>query len=104
MNFNQETLGQRVLIKPFIETVSKGGILISRDERSQAINTDRGEVFMVGPSAWYDLPVKPDLKPGDKVFYAKYGAKVIKDEKSDTFYIICNDQDVLLGYSEAETE
>lgn len=100
MKFSQETLAERVLLKPFIETETKGGILIARDERSQAINTDRGEVFMIGPSAWYDLPNKPDLKPGDKVFYSKYGAKVIKDEVTNEFYIICNDKDILVGYGE----
>lgn len=100
MNFKQETLGVRLILKPFIEKESKGGILIARDERSQAINTDKGEVLMVGDSAWYDKPVKPDIKPGDKVYYAKWGAKVLKDEDTGDYYIICNDEDILVGYSE----
>ena len=96
MKFLQETLAERVILKPFIEKTSKGGIIISRDERSQAINTDKGEILMIGPSAWYDLPQKPALKPGDKVYYSHYGAKVIKVD--DEFFIICNDRDILLGY------
>lgn len=100
MNFRQDTLGVRVILKPFIEKESKGGILIARDERSQAVNTDKGEVLMVGDSAWFDKPVKPNLKPGDKVYYAKWGAKLLKDDESGEFYVLCNDEDILVGYSE----
>lgn len=100
MRFLRETLGERVLIKPYVEKVSKGGILISRDTRSQAINTDRGEVFMVGPSAWYDLPEKPPIKVGDKVFYSHYGCKSIK--VGEDFLIVANDKDILIGYVEDE--
>lgn len=98
MKFRQDTLGIRVVLKPFIETTTKGGIVVARDERSQAINTDKGEVLMVGDAAWYDKPVKPNVKAGDKVYYAKWGAKVIRDEDNGDFYIICNDEDVLAGY------
>lgn len=98
MKFLAETLGERVLLKPFIEKVSKGGIVIARSERDQAINIDKGEVFMIGPSAWYDLPVKPAIKEGDKVFYSHYGAKTIR--VGDEFLIIANDKDILVGYKD----
>lgn len=100
MIFKQETLAERVLLKPLIEKVSKGGIVIARDGRTQAINTDRGEVFMIGPNAWYDLPTKPDIRVGDKVFYSHYGAKTI--QVGDEFLIIANDKDVLVAYTEEE--
>lgn len=95
MKFKPETLAHRVILKPFIETTSKGGIVIARDERSQAINTDKGEVYMIGPKCEFGLDA---LKPGDKVLYAKYGAKLIKDEETKQMYIICNDEDILVGY------
>lgn len=98
MQFKESSLGVRLILKPFIEKVSKGGIHIARDERSQAVNTDRGEVLAIGPQAWYDLPRKPDIKRGDKVFYSKYGAKVLKLDESDDFYIICNDEDILVAF------
>mgnify|MGYP001566266919 CR=1 FL=1 len=105
IKFKQSSLAERVILKPFIEKVSKGGIVISRDERSQAVNTNQGEVVMIGEQAWYDLPVKPDIKPGDKVYYAKYGALVIKPEGQEDFLIICNDKDILVAYEgEAELE
>lgn len=102
MKFQQETLGNRVILKPFIEKVSKGGIVLARDARSQAINTDKGEVLMIGPSCWYDQPEasRPKLKPGDTVFYAKYGAKTIQDlDDPEAFYILANDVDILVGYA-----
>lgn len=99
MKFKQESLANRVVLKPLIEKESKGGILIARDERQQAINTDRGSVVMVGPSAWFDMPVKPVYQEGDLVMYAKWGAKVVKDEDTGEFYILCNDVDILVGYT-----
>jgi co-chaperonin GroES (HSP10) len=88
-----------------IEKTTKGGIVIARDERSQAINTDQGEVVLIGPECWYDLPVKPDIRHGDKVYYSKYGAKVLKPEENEDFLIILNDTDVLVVFEgKAELE
>lgn len=98
MLFKESSLGHRLILKPFIEKTSKGGIVIARDERSQAVNTDRGEVFLIGPQAWYDLPEKPKIKSGDQVFYSKYGAKILKDDETNELYIICNDEDILVAY------
>lgn len=98
--FKPETLVHRVILKPFIEKVSKGGIVIATDDRWQAINTDKGTVFMFGPKAWKDFGCEePPVQIGDEVFYSKYGAKVIKDEEADELYIICNDEDILVGYT-----
>lgn len=98
VKFNEKSLGTRVLIKPFIEKVSKGGIVISRDARTQAINTNQGEVYMIGNMAWYDLPQKPDFKVGDKVYYAKYGAMTLQVDGVEDFLVLCSDVDLLVGY------
>jgi co-chaperonin GroES (HSP10) len=95
MKFKPETLAHRVILKPYIEKQSKGGIVIARDERSQAINTDKGELFLKGPKCEFGLDA---LNIGDKVYYAKYGAKLLKDEDTGELYIICNDEDILVGY------
>jgi co-chaperonin GroES (HSP10) len=100
MKFKPETLGNRVILKPIIETMSKGGIAIARSEREQAINTDRGEVVMIGRDAWYDLPNKPELMAGDKVVYARWSAKMLKDEQTGEFFTLCNDTDILVGYTD----
>lgn len=106
MKFRQDTLGVRVILKPFFQKVSEGGILLVRDERMAAVNTDKGEVVMIGPAAWFDKPVKPNLAPGDLVMYAKWGAKVIRNEDQqdpqadDAYFILCNDEDILVGYEQ----
>ena len=100
MKFREETLVHRVILKPKIEKQTKSGIVISTSERNQAINSDQGEVLMVGPKAWVDFGcVAPPVKVGDQVYYAKYGAKVLKDENTGELYIICNDVDILVGYT-----
>lgn len=102
MKFNQASLDVRVILKPYVlPAKSVGGIDLSAlSKRSQAVNTDKGEILMIGPSAWHDRPEKPDLKPGDKVFYSKYGAKVLQEDGSEELLIICNDEDILVGYTE----
>lgn len=98
LQIKQASLANRVILKPFVEKQSKGGIVIARDERSQAINTDQGEVLYVGDQCWYDFPVKPDIVPGDKVYYSKYGAKVFRPDDQEDFMIICNDTDILFAF------
>ena len=98
MKFRPETLVDRVILKPFV-LKSDGGIILSTNPRMDAVHSDKGEVFMVGPDAWGSGKKKP-VKVGDTVFYAKYGAKVIVDpDDKETFYILCNDVDILVGYS-----
>lgn len=102
MQFKPNTLGVRCILKPEgVQKVSEGGIDLSAISlRTQAINTDKGVLFMIGEAAWYDKPVKPDLKVGDMVFYSKYGAKTIQDpENSDEYFILLNDEDILVGYT-----
>lgn len=102
MKFRQETLVHRVIIKPFVPgKKTAGGIILASDERMQVVNSDRGEVFMIGPEAWKAFGCKKaPVKVGDQVYYSKYGAKVLKDmDSEDSFYIICNDEDILVGYT-----
>ena len=103
MKFRQDTLVCRIVLKPdTLKKVSDGGIDLSAiSTRSQAINTNKGEILMIGDGCWFDKPVKPNLKPGDKVFYAKYGALTIEDpDNKDVVYVMINDEDVLAGYSD----
>lgn len=100
MKFKVDTLVHRVIIKPDIETKTASGIVIAKDERRQAVDSDQGVVFMIGPKAWKDFGcAKPPVKVGDRVYYAKYGAKVLKDQDTNELYIICNDEDNLVGYT-----
>lgn len=99
MKFLPETLGFRILLKPDIITKTESGIVIAKSERKQAIDADKGVIVGIGPEAFKALKVDNPFKVGDTVIYAKYGAKVIKDEEADELYIICNDEDILVGYA-----
>lgn len=83
--------------------MSKGGIVIARGEREQAINTNQGEVYMIGPACWEDFTNKPDVKVGDKVYYARFGAMTLKPDESEDFLVICNDLDILCAYTEKDS-
>ena len=100
MKFRQETLVDRVILKPFVlGKKTEGGIILPTNQRMDAVNSDKGTVFMVGPECWNQFKKKP-VKVGDTVFYAKYGAKVLIDpDVEDSFYILCNDEDILVGYT-----
>lgn len=104
MKFKESSLAERLVLKPIIlDKVSKGGIIIQADERKQAINTNQGVVLHIGPQAWFDLPEKPDIKPGDKVYYAKYGAMVLKGD-GEELYVLCNDKDILVVFEGEGTQ
>lgn len=91
-----EPVGPRILIKPDVVTKTASGIQIVSNERLMASNSDDGIVVKIGAMAWKDFKdPTPWVKVGDKVKYAKYGAKVLKEKDSDEFYIICNDEDIL---------
>lgn len=100
MRFKPETLVYRLILKPDIQKQSKGGIDLSAlSDRTQAINTDKGEVLFIGPKAFKDYGHEtPPVSIGDLVYYAKYGAKVLKDEDSGELFIIVNDEDILVSY------
>lgn len=104
VKFKADSLAERLIIKPTIEKVSKGGIVIAQSARNQAINTNKGEVFMIGPQCWYDLPEKPNIKVGDLVYYAHFGAKVMKVEGYEDFFVLVNDKDILVAFEEVSTE
>ena len=102
MKFKPNTLGVRCILKPEgVKKMSDGGIDLSAVSlRTQAVNTDKGVLFMIGENAWYDKPTKPDLKVGDLVYYSKYGAKTIQDpENPDEYFVLLNDEDILVGYT-----
>lgn len=89
--------GHRVLVKPDpIEEVSKGGIVIATKVNEQQLKgaTTTGTIVAVGMNAWKAFDDgKPWAEVGDRVSYAKYGGKVIKDEDQDL--VILNDEDIL---------
>lgn len=86
-----------VLIKPDeVETKTASGIVIPdlvTDKERKAV--EYGTVITVGPRAFIDYGRDPTiLKGGDRVSFARYSGKAIKDIDGIE-YILVNDQDIL---------
>lgn len=91
-----------VLIKPDeVETKTASGIvipdLVTEKERKAM---EYGTVVTVGPRAFIDYGRDPTiLKGGDRVSYARYSGKVIKDT-DNVEYVLVNDIDLLAKISD----
>lgn len=86
-------LGDHVLVKPLSkEEKTQGGIILpdTAKEKPQA-----GEVIAVGPGRLLEngTRIKPEVKAGDKVIYAKYGGTEIKLQADE--YLILRETDIL---------
>lgn len=88
----------RVLVQPDeVETVSKGGIVIAVDPKKERVAVETGKVLAVGDTAFEDYQKRDNdfvPKVGDKVYYAKYAGKIVRDT-DDTEYLILNDEDII---------
>jgi len=88
-----QPLGDRVLVKP-LEAAEKTatGIVLPDTAREQP---QQGEVMAVGPGRLLDNGerVKPEVKAGDRVLYAKYGGTELKREGEK--YLIISERDIL---------
>lgn len=96
-------VGHRILVKQdkleetddVFRSAKRAGLVFSdMDEakRHQAA-IDTGVVTAIGPSAWKDFGTEPWCKVGDRVAFAKYAGKAIKD--GEEMFIILNDEDVV---------
>ncbi|HHY98158.1 MAG TPA: co-chaperone GroES [Firmicutes bacterium] len=86
-------LEDRVVVKAKTEEErSKGGIVLpdTAKERPQ-----EGEVIAVGPGKLLDNGQRApmDVKPGDKIIFAKYGGTEVKIDGEE--YIILRQSDIL---------
>ena len=86
-----------ILIQPdSVETKTEGGIILPElvtDKERKAV--EYGTVVTVGPRAFIDYGSDPTiLKGGDRVSFARYSGKVIKDSDG-TEFVLVNDIDIL---------
>jgi chaperonin GroES len=95
---NLIVVGHRVLIKPEIkEATTESGIYIGHADtyKREVGATQIGTIVGIGPNAWLDFkPGIPWAKIGDRVYYAKYSGKEIKNDNGDIIAVIINDEDV----------
>ncbi len=86
-------LGDKIVTKMIeVETVSKGGILLTGSAKEKP---EYAEIIAVGPGAYTDdgklIPM--EVKIGDKIMIAKYAGTEVKLEGNE--YTIIKQSDVL---------
>jgi len=85
-------LGDRVVVKPLEEEErTKGGIVLPDTAKEKP---QHGEVIAVGPGEWDKdgkkrIPL--DVKPGDRVLYAKYAGTEVKTDDGDLLILRASD-------------
>jgi chaperonin GroES len=90
---NLRPLGDRVIVKPLEEEeTKKAGLYIPDTAKEKPV---KGEVIAVGNGRILDNGVRVpiELKPGQKIIFAKYGGTEIKIE-NETFMIL-SERDLL---------
>ena len=84
-------LGDRVVVEPISEnergTKTKGGIFIP--ETASKERSEQGKVIAVGPGKINDhgTLIKPSVKVGEMVIFAKYGPDEVKIDDKEYFVL-----------------
>ncbi|MDR7486711.1 MAG: co-chaperone GroES [Armatimonadota bacterium] len=85
-------LGDRVVVKPLEEEErTKGGIVLPDTAKEKP---QHGEVVAVGPGEWDEegkRRIAPDVKPGDRVLFAKYAGTEVKTDEGELLILRAND-------------
>ena len=97
-----KAVGFRILVEiDDVKTTSEGGIVIVTDERLERNASVKGTVLDVGPEAFRafnkaaGIEYSPWVKPGDRIYFAKYAGKHVDDEKTGKPLLFINDEDVV---------
>lgn len=84
----------RVLIKvDVVETKTASGIVLAVNEKREQAAAETGTVIAIGDTAFQDFKAEVVPQIGDKVYFAKYAGKVVKDSDG-TEYTCVNDEDI----------
>lgn len=79
-----------------LETKTASGIIIKHEDRKQE-SVDTGIVVAIGPTCGKDFGVHElPYSVGDKVAFAKYAGKAIKDPETDEEFLALNDEDIVV--------
>lgn len=99
-------IGFTAVVVPLeLKEVYKGTIVLAVDETMERNAQVIGTLISMGPD--FAAAYKPSipfwgLKPGDKVIYAKYAGKWVKDPEDGKEYLIILDQDVVGKYEHSD--
>lgn len=75
----------------------KVGIVIAENEnnkRAQA-SVDTGTVIAIGETAFRDFGTTSPIVEGDRIAYARFSGKFVKDPTSEEEFVLLNDEDVV---------
>jgi len=88
-------LMHRALVKPKqVETKTASGIILTETlTRKEQAACDEGVILAIGDTFGKDFGAEVLPKVGDKVLFAKYAGKFIKD--GDTDLVLLNDDDLI---------
>lgn len=93
-----KAVGYKVIVLPLVvEEVSKGGIVLAVDGRMERNAQTIGTIIDIGEDVAAAYKPKTEhwgLKVGDKIWYAKYAGKWVKDEENDREVLVINDEDI----------
>jgi co-chaperonin GroES (HSP10) len=94
---NISPAGHKILVKPRpVETKSKSGIILVKDENAYREATTEGTVVAIGPTAYKKVDDgTPWCKVGDYITFGKYAGALVVDEETDDKYVVIHDIDVV---------
>lgn len=89
-------LMHRALVKPRqVETRTASGIILTETlTRKEQAATDEGIILALGDTFGKDFGAETLPKVGDKVYFAKYAGKFIKNEEGEDL-VLLNDEDII---------
>lgn len=99
-----KAIGHRLLVKPDpVEEKTAGGIVLAVDIKRERAGSQKGTIMDIGPLAWTNEVIfgknpSPWCKVGDRVFFARYGGKMINlnedTTKEEDWVVVLNDEDI----------
>ena len=99
-----KAIGHRIVVKPDpVEEKTAGGIVLALDTKRERAAVQKGTVLDIGPLAWTNEVIfgkapRAWCKVGDRVFFARYGGKMINlnedTTKEEDWVVVLNDEDL----------
>lgn len=88
-------LMHRALVRPKqVETKTASGIILTESlTRKEQAGTDEGVILALGDTFGKDFGAVVLPKVGDKIYFARYAGKFIKDGEEDL--VLLNDDDII---------
>ena len=70
-------------------------IALTDDNKRAQASVDTGTVVDIGSTAFRDFGTSPPIQKGDRIAYARFSGKFVKDPSDGIEYVMLNDEDVV---------